>query len=117
LEVIIARFTYEVFQVSFPYKILVLKMQTLLLTKYMWKTITFHCLPSSRCDFPEAQRSWQSNGPFCSKNWYLHETKYQNFDKNLYQVCPLLSHFVAYFLILLKIGAGLPCKKTRLQQW
>jgi hypothetical protein len=37
------------FQVSFLYKFLVLKMQTLLLTKYMWKTITFHCLPSSRC--------------------------------------------------------------------
>jgi hypothetical protein len=37
------------FQVLFPYKFLVLKMRTLLLTKYMWKTITFHCLPSSRC--------------------------------------------------------------------
>jgi hypothetical protein len=37
------------FQVSFPYNILVLKMRTLLFTKYMWKTITFHCLPSSRC--------------------------------------------------------------------
>jgi hypothetical protein len=37
------------FQVSFPYKFLVLKMRTLLLTKYMWKTITFHCFPSSRC--------------------------------------------------------------------
>ena len=36
------------FQVSFPYKFLVLKMRTLLLTKYMWKTITFHCLPSLR---------------------------------------------------------------------
>jgi hypothetical protein len=36
------------FQVSFPYKFLVLKMRTLLFTKYMWKTITFHCLPSSR---------------------------------------------------------------------
>jgi hypothetical protein len=36
------------FQVSFPYKILVLKMRTLLLMKYMWKTITFHCLPSLR---------------------------------------------------------------------
>jgi hypothetical protein len=35
--------------VSFQYKFLVLKMQTLLFTKYMWKTITFHCLPSSRC--------------------------------------------------------------------
>jgi hypothetical protein len=36
------------FQVSFPYKFLVLKMRTLLFTKYMWRTITFHCLPSSR---------------------------------------------------------------------
>jgi hypothetical protein len=35
--------------VSFPYKFLVLKMRTLQLTKYMWKMITFHCLPSSRC--------------------------------------------------------------------
>jgi hypothetical protein len=35
------------FQVLFPYKFLVLKMRTLLLMKYMWKTITFHCLPSS----------------------------------------------------------------------
>jgi hypothetical protein len=40
------------FQMSFPYKFLVLKMRTLLLTKYMWKTITFHCLPSSRCHGP-----------------------------------------------------------------
>jgi hypothetical protein len=38
------------FQVSFPYKFLVLKMRFLLLTKYMWKSITFHCLPSLRCD-------------------------------------------------------------------
>jgi hypothetical protein len=37
------------FQVSFPYKFLVLKMRTLLLTKFMWKNITFHCLPNSRC--------------------------------------------------------------------
>jgi hypothetical protein len=37
------------FQVSFPYKFLILKMGTLLLTKYMWETITFHCLPSLRC--------------------------------------------------------------------
>jgi hypothetical protein len=37
------------FQVSFPYNFLVLKMLTLLFTKYMWKTITFHCLPSLRC--------------------------------------------------------------------
>jgi hypothetical protein len=36
------------FQVLFPYKFLVLKMRILLFTKYMWKTITFHCLPSSR---------------------------------------------------------------------
>jgi hypothetical protein len=36
------------FQVSFPYKFLVLKIRILLLIKYMWKTITFHCLPSSR---------------------------------------------------------------------
>jgi hypothetical protein len=27
-------------------------MQTLLVTKYMWKTITFHCLPSLRCRHP-----------------------------------------------------------------
>jgi hypothetical protein len=39
------------FQVSCPYKFLVLKMRTLLLMKYMWKTITFHCLPSSRCRY------------------------------------------------------------------
>jgi hypothetical protein len=44
------------FQVSFPYKFLVLKMRTLLLTKYMWKTITFHCLPSSRCK-PQAPQA------------------------------------------------------------
>jgi hypothetical protein len=37
------------FQVLYPYKFLVLKMRTLLFTKYIWKTITFHCLPSSRC--------------------------------------------------------------------
>jgi hypothetical protein len=42
------------FQVSFSYKFLVLKMWTLLLTKYMWKTITFHCLPSSRWSAMEA---------------------------------------------------------------
>jgi hypothetical protein len=35
-------------QVSFLYKFLVLKMQTLLLTEYMWKMITFHCFPSLR---------------------------------------------------------------------
>jgi hypothetical protein len=27
-------------------------MRTLLLTKYMWKMITFHCLPSLRCQVP-----------------------------------------------------------------
>jgi hypothetical protein len=41
---------HSTFYVSFHYKFLVLKMRTLLLTKYMWKTITFHCLPSSRCN-------------------------------------------------------------------
>jgi hypothetical protein len=45
------------FQVSFPYKFLVLKMRILLFTKYMWKTITFHCLPSSRCRSSSTQCS------------------------------------------------------------
>jgi hypothetical protein len=35
-------------QVSFPYKFLVLKMQTLLTTQNVWKTVTFHCLSSLR---------------------------------------------------------------------
>jgi hypothetical protein len=47
------------FQVSFPYKFLVLKMRTLLFMKYMWKMITFHCLPSSRCNL-SVFRVWSS---------------------------------------------------------
>jgi hypothetical protein len=47
------------FQVLFPYKFLVLKMQTLLFMKYIWKMITFHCLPSSRCS-PLGVNEYQS---------------------------------------------------------
>jgi hypothetical protein len=53
------------FQVSFPYKFLVLKMRTLLFTKYMWKMITFHCLPSSRC------RSQRMGSSFYGGQWTI----------------------------------------------
>jgi hypothetical protein len=52
------------FQVSFPYNFLVLKMWTLLFTKYMWKTITFHCLPSSRCNCWTQPLTLQRNHQF-----------------------------------------------------
>jgi hypothetical protein len=78
------------FQVSVPYKFLVLKMQTLLFTKYMWKTITFHCLLSSRCKCqatsPQAHmhmRVFKMLIYYISSLWHLKTgVKNQNFELN-----------------------------------
>jgi hypothetical protein len=73
------------FQVSFLYKFLVLKMQTLLYTKYMWKTIIFHCLLSSRC---------------LSNNFYCNVTNHP-----LYKLCRCFWKLIFFssstFLVLL----------------
>jgi hypothetical protein len=62
-------------------------MRTLLLTKYMWKTITFHCLPSSRCKVAlDVRPHWRCEQVDYTKSCMLHWIKVEGSKNYLYIV-------------------------------